>query len=81
MSTIYIEIILILSNLLNSSLGLLRFLRKQADEEALERKKREKKAAEVQLLEAANDPFGGELIDPAAIAKAERAKQLDDDDD
>jgi len=30
---------------------------------------------------AANDPFGGELIDPAAIAKAERAKQLDDDDD
>jgi hypothetical protein len=47
----------------------------------MEREKREKKAAEVQLLEAANDPFGGELIDPAAISKAERAKQLDDDDD
>lgn len=56
------------------------FLRKQAEEESAAREKRQKKAAEARLLEAANDPFGAELIDPAKLADAQRAKQLDDDD-
>jgi hypothetical protein len=55
-------------------------LKKQAEEEAKAKEKREKKAAGIRALEDARDPFGGEL-DPEGAAKIERAKQLDEDDD
>jgi len=61
-------------------MGTKAYLKKQAEEEAKAKEKREKKAAEIRALEDARDPFGGEL-DPEGAAKIERAKQLDEDDD
>lgn len=50
------------------------------EEELKALEKRKRKAEDDRALDAANDPFGAELIDPSVIALAKRAKQLDEDD-